>query len=244
MTRDNESSRSGIGQEAETKFVFSSWNYSRGKRIVDLLAATIILLLSSPLLLLTAVLVKISSRGPVFFRHNRVSMGGREFALLKFRTMLHDAQLCELHLTARGDTRITRVGRFLRKWKLDELPQLINVIRGEMSLVGPRPDRADFLAALSAKEKSILDLRPGITGSATLHFRNEEILLANVPVAEQRKFYVTTLLPEKVRLDMSYAKRATLLSDLLIMACTARAVLFGATSSHAVSDRRILNAQL
>jgi lipopolysaccharide/colanic/teichoic acid biosynthesis glycosyltransferase len=129
-------------------------------------------------------------------------------------------------VTQAGDARVTGLGRILRKWKLDELPQLINVIRGEMSLVGPRPDLPEFINELDkASYRSLALLTPGITGWATLHFRHEEELLANIPQEELRSYYVQKVLPRKVELDLDYASRATLRSDLMILLRTVKAIL-------------------
>lgn len=216
----------------------SSWNNSRGKRTFDLVGATLLLLFTAPLFLLLAVLVKMSSPGPVFFRQDRVGKGGQDFMILKFRTMFVDAASRGPGLTANGDTRVTRVGAFLRKWKLDEVPQLTNVIRGDMSLVGPRPDLPDFIAALDADGRRILDLRPGITGAASLRFRHEEVLLATAPPGELKSFYVNEVLPQKVRLDLAYAERATFFSDLFLLVNSARAALFGSENNDSGEKQR------
>jgi lipopolysaccharide/colanic/teichoic acid biosynthesis glycosyltransferase len=128
-------------------------------------------------------------------------------------------------VTQTGDLRVTRIGRVLRKWKLDELPQLLNVLRGEMSLVGPRPDLPEFIAELDAASRSNLALlAPGITGWATLHFRHEEELLASAPPESLRTFYVQQVLPKKVALDLEYASRATFFGDFMILLRTVSAI--------------------
>ena len=137
-----------VEADAGREVSFSSWNFSPIKRGFDLLCALFLLLLASPLLLLLALLVKLTSPGPAWFRQIRVGKDGREFKLLKFRSMRHSRQQSGPGITAAGDTRVTGVGRFLRKSKFDELPQLINVICGHMSLVGPRPDLPEFMAGL------------------------------------------------------------------------------------------------
>ena len=203
----------------------SGWNQSKGKRLFDLLFAAVMLILVSPAMLVVAFLVRISSRGPVLYRQQRVGKDGREFQLIKFRTMGHASERGGASVTRAGDPRITPVGRVLRKWKLDELPQLLNVIRGEMSFVGPRPDVAEYITALNREQQKILQVRPGLTGAATLHYRNEEQLLSSVPVAELKRFYCSEVLPQKVRLDLEYARRAGFLSDLRILLRTAGTIL-------------------
>ena len=175
-------------------------------------------------MLLIAAAVRITSPGPVFFRQSRLGQGGRWFELLKFRTMRHGPPGGAL-LTSRGDSRITALGRRLRAWKLDELPQFINVLRGEMSLVGPRPDLESFWEQTDADSRRVLALKPGITGAASLVFRDEEELLAEVPAESRNIFYVTHLLPQKAAIDLSYAARANFRSDCMLMVRTALKVL-------------------
>ena len=193
----------------------SRWCHSVAKRTFDLACAVPALLLGLPLMLIIAVVIRVTSKGPVLFRQNRVGRDGREFELLKFRTMTHGTG--GPGITARGDGRITPVGRALRDSKMDELPQLFNVISGDMSLVGPRPDLQEIWSELPAEQRKVLTLRPGLTGWATLHFRHEEELLAQIPPQDLRDYYIKTLLPQKVQLDLEYARKARFLSDLLIL---------------------------
>jgi lipopolysaccharide/colanic/teichoic acid biosynthesis glycosyltransferase len=158
------------------------------------------------------------------FRQRRVGKDGREFTLLKFRTMTYGQADAGPGLTCQDDQRITPIGRVLRKWKLDELPQLINVLVGDMSLVGPRPDLAKFWSRLSPDQRSTLCLRPGITGRATLEFRNEEALLCKVPKGQLNEYYLSSVLPEKVRLDWEYAKQAKFLTDCKMIVATLRRI--------------------
>jgi lipopolysaccharide/colanic/teichoic acid biosynthesis glycosyltransferase len=127
-------------------------------------------------------------------------------------------------VTASGDRRITAAGRVLRRWKLDELPQLINVVRGEMSFVGPRPDVAEYIATLQADQREVLALRPGLTGLATLRYRHEEQLLSEAPAGELKDFYCSRVLPDKVRIDLDYSRRASLCADLGILTRTLTAI--------------------
>jgi lipopolysaccharide/colanic/teichoic acid biosynthesis glycosyltransferase len=213
---------------------FSPWCNCTAKRALDLLCSSVMLLATLPVMLLAAALVAMSSPGPVLFRHRRLGKGGREIELLKFRTMVHRPERGGPEITRGGDGRITAVGRLLRKWKLDELPQLANVLRGEMSMVGPRPDMAKYFRRLTPSERRVLLLRPGITSPATLAFRNEEQLLATVPEAELETFYCTAVLPKKVALEAQYAQTASLTSDVLVLMSTAGAILWG---RKAPSDR-------
>jgi lipopolysaccharide/colanic/teichoic acid biosynthesis glycosyltransferase len=166
---------------------------------------------------IVGVLVKCSSPGPIVFRQRRAGRFGLPFELLKFRTMtIASGPL----LTRQGDRRVTRIGRILRRTKLDELPQLVNVVRGDMSLVGPRPDVAHFWDTLKGTCPQIFELRPGLTGEASLHFRNEESLLGSIPDERLTDYYLSTLLPQKARMDLQYAKTATLLSDVKLLFAT------------------------
>lgn len=203
----------------------SLWNQSKGKRLFDLYLALILLILFSPVTLAVALVVRVTSKGPILYRQWRVGRDRREFQLLKFRTMTHAPNQQGPSITRAKDPRITRVGRVLRKWKLDELPQLFNVIQGDMSFVGPRPDVSENLAYLDEAQKQILYLRPGLTGSATLRYRNEEQLLAQVPVGNLEYFYCSQILPEKVRFDLDYARKAGFISDLGILLRTFRVIL-------------------
>lgn len=203
--------------------VASAWCNSRAKRLLDFSSAVILLLITSPVILAAALFIKLLSPGPVFFRHRRCGKHGREFEVLKFRTM-HHRQNAGPGVTRSGDQRITNIGRLLRKWKLDELPQLINVLRGEMSFVGPRPDLPQYYATLSDSELAVLALAPGITSLATLQFRDEESLLADVPPDQLENYYVTAVLPQKIHIELAYARSACFTGDLTIMFRTAAAI--------------------
>ena len=202
----------------------SAWCVSRAKRCFDFVLAGAMLAALAPVMLLIALLVRLSSRGPVLFRQRRVGQGGEVFSLLKFRTMVYLPQDPGPAVTRSGDSRITRVGRWLRKSKLDELPQLVNVMGGDMSLVGPRPDVPEYYQLLDSACREVLRLRPGLTGAASIQFRNEEELLAQVPPSELVSFYTRTLLPRKVRTDLAYARQASLFTDLRILFRTAGAI--------------------
>jgi len=195
----------------------SPWSVSAGKRLFDLVLSSVGLLMALPIIALVSLVLKCSSRDPIYFRQVRVGRDGRQFELLKFRTM---RALPGAALTQSGDPRITRLGGFLRRTKLDELPQLFNVLCGHMSLVGPRPDLPQFWSTLEGQQRRILRLRPGLTGHATLLFRDEERLLASVAQDRLHDYYVSNVLPVKVQMDLDYAETATLLKDAALIFCT------------------------
>lgn len=184
------------------------------KRVLDLLASSAGLIILSPLLLGIALVVRLSSPGPALYRARRVGRHGKEFTLYKFRSMVANADRQGPGITATGDSRVTRVGRFLRRTKLDELPQLINVLRGDMSLVGPRPEDPRYVALYTPEQRRILDYRPGITSMASLTYRNEERLLAG---EDWERVYVEQVLPAKLAIDLEYAQRATLWQDVALI---------------------------
>jgi len=195
----------------------SAWNFSLGKRILDAVFSGAGLVLVLPLMAVIAIAVRMTSPGPVLFRQRRVGKDGKLFEILKFRTMVHRAQGAGLGVTRKGDSRVTAMGRVLRRVKLDELPQLFNVLRGDMSLVGPRPDLPEFCQAVRPEQQRVFTLRPGLTGWATLHFRDEEKLLAVVPEEQTASYYVDHILSQKAQLDLDYAQRSTLFGDLNIV---------------------------
>lgn len=183
----------------------------------DRLAALAGLLLLGWLLLVVAICIRVKMPGPVFFRQRRVGLGGRLFTMVKFRTMTlnHGGS----SVSVAGESRITPLGARLRRWKLDELPELWNVLVGDMSFVGPRPDVPGYADALTGEQRDILLLRPGITGPASLKFRNEEELLAQVP--DPQRYNDEVIFPDKVRLNLLYLHDHTLLLDLKMILATA-----------------------
>jgi lipopolysaccharide/colanic/teichoic acid biosynthesis glycosyltransferase len=185
------------------------------KRSYDIVFAALGLLILSPLMLLIAVVVRLNDNGPVFFLQERVGRYGRLFWIWKFRTMVVGAEKRGPSVTKVGDQRVTAAGRILRKTKLDELPQLWNVLRGEMSFVGPRPEVPRYVARYTPEQRQVLNLIPGVTDLATLEFRHEEELLQNVPDTE--KFYVEYCLPRKVELNLEYNRHANLWQDTRII---------------------------
>jgi lipopolysaccharide/colanic/teichoic acid biosynthesis glycosyltransferase len=185
------------------------------KRLFDLAASIAALVVLSPLLAAIAIAVKLTSRGPVIHRGVRIGRGGVPFRILKFRTMRVDAE--GPSITRGGDPRVTPVGRLLRRTKLDELPQLVNVVRGEMSLTGPRPEAEEYVRLYTDDERRILDFRPGLTSPASLRYRDEESQLAR---DDWHEHYVDVIMRDKLREDLAYFERATLASDLALIVRT------------------------
>lgn len=186
------------------------------KRALDFTTAVVGLAVCAPLFVLIALLIKLDSPGSVFFAHERVGRYGRKFKVLKFRTMVQDAPKLGGAITAGHDPRITRVGRILRKTKLDELPQLWNVLKGEMSLVGPRPEVEKYVQLWDPQLREIvLSVRPGITGLTQVRYRHEESLLAQQ--ADPETYYREVLLPLKLQSDAEYVQRHSLWFDLWLL---------------------------
>jgi lipopolysaccharide/colanic/teichoic acid biosynthesis glycosyltransferase len=192
------------------------------KRALDLVITILGLLLLCPLLLVLALWIKLDSRGPVLYRGKRVGQDGRPFLMYKFRTMVLGAESQGPAVTYRDDPRVTPAGRFLRRTKLDELPQLFNVLRGEMSLVGPRPEDPSYVEFYTPEQRLALSVKPGITGPTQLEYRDEASLLQGEGVDEE---YVTRLMPEKLKLDLQYVHTRSLLLDLKILWRTATTLL-------------------
>lgn len=195
------------------------WSVSSGKRVFDAIVAGVALIVTFPCMAIIAVLIRATSGGPILFRQIRIGQGGRAFTLFKFRSMRIRTEK-DSSLTCQGDCRVTKLGKILRRAKLDELPQLYNVLRGDMSMVGPRPDVPEYVARLPFKLQQLLLLKPGITSCASMLFRNEEQLLAEVPPEELHEFYCGTLFPRKVQIDLEYARSASLVRDLKLIAKT------------------------
>jgi len=199
-------------------------------RVVDVASAGFGLVVLSPLWVIVGILIKLDSPGPVLHRSVRIGKYGKPFRIYKFRTMVADAAQRGAGITSRDDPRITRVGKVLRRTKVDELPQLINVLRGEMSLVGPRPEDPRYLQYYTPAQRAVLDVRPGITSAASLAFRHEEQLLSGT---DWEQIYIHSVLPQKLDIELAYLQRRTFWSDLGIVAQTALAVVSGGTRSDA-----------
>jgi lipopolysaccharide/colanic/teichoic acid biosynthesis glycosyltransferase len=188
------------------------------KRCFDIAVAVVGLALLSPLLVVVAVLVRFTSNGPVLFRQERIGRQFRPFCIYKFRTMVQDAPRQGGQITCDDDPRITWIGRILRKTKIDELPQLINVLVGDMSLVGPRPEVPRYVELFRGDYVEILEARPGITDLASIKYRDESEILGRA--ADPEKEYIERILPEKIRLAKEYVRNASLWLDLEIIAKT------------------------
>jgi lipopolysaccharide/colanic/teichoic acid biosynthesis glycosyltransferase len=203
--------------------VITSSDIAPGKRVFDIAVSLAALILLVPVLAVIALLVKLSSPGPVLYRQRRVSRGGRLFQLFKFRTMVVGADRLAPNVSASGDPRVTRVGSFLRRSYLDELPQLLNVLRGDMSLVGPRPETPEFVDLYTPEERRVLTVRPGLAGPSTLAFMDEADLLARAP--DPVSFYETTVLHERVRADLAYLERRSIGYDIRLLAQQVMAIV-------------------
>jgi lipopolysaccharide/colanic/teichoic acid biosynthesis glycosyltransferase len=197
------------------------------KRTFDVTVALLGLIVTSPVVLAAAIAVKVGSRGPAFYSGARVGRNGAIFNIHKLRTMDEDAESSGPAVTARDDPRVTKVGRVLRRTKADELPQLLNVLKGEMSLVGPRPEHPQYVEHYTPEQRRLLAVRPGMTGPAALAFIDEEDQLRG---DQPEATYLKDVLPRKLELEMQYVDRATFGSDLRILLQTAAVVVRRASS--------------
>lgn len=194
------------------------------KRVFDLIVANLALIVLAPILFVIAVWIKVNSPGPVLFSQIRVGRYGREFVLWKFRTMYVASDKEGRPITCADDDRITGVGQYLRKWKLDELPQLWNIVIGDMSIVGPRPEVKKYVALYpSGSRERILSVRPGLTDFAAIQFRNESLLLCG---PDPEMVYREEILPQKIALYERYIDQQSILTDLHIIASTIRVIFF------------------
>ena len=187
------------------------------KRAVDLAIAVPGLIMVSPLLVVAAVAIQLDSPGPALYRGVRVGRNGREFRIVKLRSMVSGGEGAGSAVTSANDPRVTRVGHFLRRTKFDEVPQLWNVVRGDMSLVGPRPEHPDYVRLYTPEQRRVLTVRPGITSKTSLEFHDEERILAEHGGASA---YADKLLPRKLSLDLEYVQRHSVAGDLGILART------------------------
>lgn len=185
------------------------------KRTFDLVCTVPGLILLTPLFLVVSLLIKLDDGGSVFFRQERIGYNGKPFKMWKFRTMIIDAEKKGMQITVGNDPRITKIGGLLRKTKLDELPQLINVVLGQMSLVGPRPEVAKYVNLYNEDQRQVLKLKPGITDPASIKFRSENEFLA--AAKEPEKVYIENIMPEKIKINLQYASRASLFTDFLVI---------------------------
>lgn len=193
------------------------------KRVIDAIVSILAIIFFSPLFVLIAILIKCTSNGPVFYFQERVGRNGKVFRILKFRTMFVDSDKSGLLLSRKNDKRITVIGGFLRRTKIDELPQLVNVFIGEMSIVGPRPEVKKYVQLFPKEYKIITQVRPGLTDYASLAYRNENDLLAFV--ANPEKIYIKKILPHKIAMNMRYVKKISFFVDLVLVIITLISVL-------------------
>lgn len=193
------------------------------KRVFDIVVTLTGLIVFSPLVLVIAALIKLDSPGPIFYRAPRVGKDGHLFRMYKLRTMIADADKIGPAITVDQDRRITRIGALLRKSRLDEIPQLINVLRGEMSMVGPRPEAPYYVERYSSEQREVLEVKPGMTGPAQIAFRHEEEALSNPERLDDE--YMNVILPPKLALDLEYIERRSFIVDVRILLQTAAALL-------------------
>ncbi|MGL4731410.1 MAG: sugar transferase [Clostridium sp.] len=193
------------------------------KRIFDIGASFLGLVILSPILLLIAIFIKIDSKGPIFFKQQRVGKNKKVFEIYKFRTMVTDAEKIGKQITVGNDSRITNVGKFIRKCKLDELPQLLNVLRGEMSLVGPRPEVPRYVELYDEYQEQILLVKPGITDYASIEFRNENDILGKSISPEET--YIKDIMPNKIELNVKYIKNISLIEDFKLILKTIKVII-------------------
>jgi len=193
------------------------------KRVFDTIVAGLGLLFLFPAFIVIAVLIKIEDGGSVFFRQERVGQNWKTFRIYKFRTMVEDAEKLGAQVTTGDDPRITRIGRFLRKYKIDELPQLINVIKGEMSLVGPRPEVPKYAKLFKQDYDEILKVKPGITDFASIEYKDENELLRGV--SDPEKVYTSKILPQKINYYKKYIERVSFLTDFILILRTLRRII-------------------
>lgn len=195
------------------------------KRAFDLLVATILLIFLAPLFLLFIIIIRVESNGPAFYLQTRVGLHGKDFKIFKFRTMYTGSDKKGLLTVGGKDQRITPAGVFLRKYKLDELPQLINVFIGDMSLVGPRPEVRKYVDLYKDEQIRVLDVKPGITDYASIEYSNENELLAGADDPE--KEYINTIMPAKLKLNLKYIAEKSLITDLKIILRTLAKIISG-----------------
>lgn len=190
---------------------------SHYKRICDLFLSVVAIVIMLVPLAIVAFLSLVCSGGPILFFQDRIGRQGRVFKVVKFRTMVYREDIGST-ITVGGDARVTKIGSFLRRWKLDELPQLWNVLKGDMSFVGPRPDMPGYLDQLKGRERLLLELRPGITSPASLKYRHEEEILSSQ--SDPNRYNDETIFPDKIRINLEYHSRCSLCLDLKIILIT------------------------
>lgn len=193
------------------------------KRLFDVLASLILLIILSPLFIIFSIMIKLDSKGPIMFKQNRVTENGRIFKIFKFRTMVENADKNGSQVTVKNDDRVTKIGKFLRKFRLDEIPQLINILIGDMSFVGTRPEVPKYVELYTDEMKATLLMKAGVTSLASIKFKDEEKLLqmdGNID-----KIYIENILPQKMQYNLEYLKRFNFFYDIKLMFMTLFAVV-------------------
>jgi lipopolysaccharide/colanic/teichoic acid biosynthesis glycosyltransferase len=193
------------------------------KRSFDIVFSLFFLILLIPVFIIISIWITFDSKGPIFYRQLRVGLKRSNFHLYKFRSMKIDSDKLGLLTVGNRDPRITRSGMFIRKYKIDELPQLINVLFGDMSIVGPRPEVPKYVALYSSDQLKVLSVRPGISDFASIRYRNENEILSQAPDPE--KFYVEQILPEKLKLNLDYINSQSFITDLKIILATLKVII-------------------
>lgn len=193
------------------------------KRLFDIVASSLGLIVLSPLFVVLAVWIKADSEGPIFYRQTRVGRNNKDFRLFKFRSMRPGSDRAGLITVGGRDPRVTRSGYYIRKYKLDEFPQLINVLKGDMSLVGPRPEVRKYVDMYTAEQKRVLSVRPGITSLASIRYRNENDILA--ASEDPDRTYIEQVMPDKLAIDLEYVEHAGLLTDIKLIFTTFREII-------------------
>ena len=195
------------------------------KRLFDILVSFIGLIIISPIFLILGIWIKLDSKGPIFYKQIRVGRGNRDFFLYKFRSMRVGADKSGLITVGGRDPRVTRSGYYIRKYKLDEFPQLINVLKGDMSLVGPRPEVRKYVEMYTPEQMHVLDVRPGITDLASIRYRNENELLEKAE--DPDKYYIEVIMQDKLRINLEYVKNHSFLYDIKLIFGTFWAIING-----------------
>ena len=193
-----------------------------GKRVFDIVASALGIVILSPLYIYIAVWIKLSSKGPIFYVQKRVGQGGKEFNLYKFRSMVVDADKRGPGVTSSDDPRITKVGKFIRDTKIDELPQLFNVLKGDMSFVGPRPELKKFVDAKAKEYEKVLSIKPGITDNAAIAFRDEEQIMSQYN--DKERAYIDIVLPQKIELYYKYIDNISFINDIKLILKTLKVI--------------------
>jgi lipopolysaccharide/colanic/teichoic acid biosynthesis glycosyltransferase len=206
------------------------------KRFIDITISLLALILLAPVFFILAVVVKLTSRGPVFYKGRRVGRGGEIFLMHKFRSMVVNADQIGTDLTPHGDPRVTKVGRFLRRTKVDEIPQIIDILRGKMSLVGPRPESPLYARYYDERQKHVLSVRPGMLGPAQIKYRHEELMLKDKE--DPDAYYIRELMPRKLEIDLDYVENMSLLLDvgILFRSLLAVAMVSGKENKHLTQE--------